>query len=97
VNRAERRRNGIRGVKPGQAAPPAQPSPQVFALTVHGALEQTTPDGTKLKALVFRCVDPTGAMLVENTPNGPQPVLIVSQPIPVGRALVVPAGSVPRG
>jgi hypothetical protein len=35
-------------------------------------------------------------MLVENTPNGPQPVLIVSQPIAVGRAVVLPGGAVPR-
>jgi hypothetical protein len=96
MNRADRRRNGIKAVKNGQDTPTAPPAPQMFGLVAHGALEQTTPDGVKVKALVFRCVDQTGAMLVENTPNGPQPVLIVSQPIAVGRAVVLPGGAVPR-
>jgi hypothetical protein len=94
MNRAERRRNGIRAVK--ESDPPARPQAQLFGLVMAGRAEQVAPDGTKLAMIVFRVMTSDGTLLVENTPTGPVPVVVTSQPIPVGRALVMPGGVVPR-
>jgi hypothetical protein len=94
MNRAERRRNGLRAVP--EPAPQAPPKPQQFGLVIAGRAEQVAPDGTKLAVIVFHIMTADGTLLVENTPTGPVPVVVTSQPIPVGRALVMPGGVVPR-
>lgn len=94
MNRAQRRRNGIRAVT--EPSPQAPPKPQQFGLVIAGRAEQVAPDGTKLAMIVFHVMTADGTLLVEETPNGQMPVVITSQPIAIGRALVVPGGVVAR-
>jgi hypothetical protein len=96
-NRAERRRNGIRAItdaRPAQhgngTATPQPSLPQLFGLVMAGRAEQVAQDGTKLAVIVFHVMTTEGSLLVEEAPGGQVPITIVSQPIAVGRSLVLP-------
>ena len=89
----EAKRRKVAGLAPkGDGTKPPEPTKpgQRFGLVPAGRLEQVAPDGTKYTALVFHVVTPDGVQLVEQTPAGPVPVTVVSQAIPLGRAVLVP-------
>ncbi len=94
MNRAERRKNGTHTGGPAVVTDPARVP--LFHLKPVGAAEQTTPDGLRVRMFMFHVCTPQGVPLVEQTPDGPQPVVITSMPMVVGRTPVLLAGGAAR-
>lgn len=59
-----------------------------FRLAHHNRVERQTEDGVILAQNVFRVIDDEGNSLMEETPDGLMPVLLMSVPQPVRRSLL---------
>lgn len=79
MNRAQRRKAGV-SVKP-ETVP--------FTLALLSRRERQAEDGVVFAQSYFQLVAPNGKILQEETPDGPQPVIIASVAQPVRKSLVV--------
>lgn len=59
-----------------------------FLLVHHNRVEREQ-DGTVYAQNVFKVATPDGELMVEETPDGPMPVLLMSVPQPVRRAALI--------
>lgn len=78
LNREQRRKAGMPKLAPDNA---------VFTLALLQRVERTGPDGVTIAVSLFGLVAPNGKRLMEETPDGPMPVVIASVPQPIKRGL----------
>lgn len=94
MGQAKRRRDA------GEAPPPIKISPRKrmlgFRLAHHNRVEQQNEDGVIYALNFFTVVSDEGMTMMEETPDGPRPVIVASIPQPVRRS-VVAAPAILRG
>jgi hypothetical protein len=83
MNRTERRAQEKDGIK----IPPSRRLGG-YRLVLHDRIEQQDDDGMVYARNLFRVVSEDGKTMCEETPDGPKPVLLVSHPQPVRRAVI---------
>ena len=90
MGEAKRRRAAGLAPKSGPKPPAEVKAGERFALLPVQRVEQVAPDGTKFVVLAFSVVSTDGSPLVDETTGGPVPVMVLSQPVVIGRSLMVP-------
>lgn len=84
-----KRRRQANGATPVDIKIPPRKRAQGFLLAHHGRVEKQGEDGMVYAQNAFRVVDPvTGASMMEETPDGPKPVVLLSAPQPIRRAVI---------
>lgn len=63
--------------------------PRKFTLVAHGQHDRTLDDGTMQRFFTFHVADADGKVVVTDSAAGPQPVVIASLPITVGKAALL--------
>lgn len=91
MGEAKRRRERGEATAPGIKLRPRARA-QGFRLAHHQRVEEQDDRGMVYARNIFRVVDDAGQTLVEETPDGPRPVLLMSVPQPIRRAVVAQAG-----
>jgi hypothetical protein len=67
-----------------------------YLVVHHERIEQQADDGMVYARNIFRVVSQDGKTLVEETPDGPKPVLLMSVAQPVRRAVIATPGKIAR-
>lgn len=78
----------------GRPSPAKRARPEQFRLIEGKAVDYQQEDGTILRVIAFHAVDARGGLRVVPTPNGPVPITFMSQPVNMGRAIILQPGSV---
>ncbi len=83
-----KRRRQANGAAPVDIKIPPRKRASGFILAHHGRVERQDDDGMVYAQNAFRVMTPDGQTLMEETPDGPKPVILMSAPQPVRRAVL---------